>query len=120
MADINLRTANNPESDVVQNLPRPIRIFDQICMKSGDMVMQSELVASWAKDQHLAFIGDSDAFSVCVTYLQKRGILEYGPFKIVVYDYERFCSAAADVSESRFQRAVPSQDTKHPVSLVRH
>ena len=94
MADIDLRAAINAVSDVVQNRPRPIRIFDQIYMKSGDMVMQSELVASWAKDKHLAFIGDGDAISVCVAYLQKRGILEYGPSKIVVYDFdERICSA---------------------------
>jgi len=94
LADIDLRAAINAVSDVVQNRPRPIRIFDQIYMKSGDMVMQSELVASWAKDKHLAFIGDGDAISVCVAYLQKRGILEYGPSKIVVYDFdERICSA---------------------------
>ena len=33
------------------------REFDQIYMKSGDMVLQSEFVASWADRKRLAFIG---------------------------------------------------------------
>jgi len=43
--DIDLRAAINAVSDVVQNRPRPLREMDQIYMKTGDMVMQSELVA---------------------------------------------------------------------------
>ncbi len=69
---IDLRSAMNAISDVVQNRPRPLREFDQIYMKAGDMVMQSEFVAKWAHDKRLAFIGDGDAISVCVAYLQKR------------------------------------------------
>jgi len=44
--DIDLKAAINAVSDVVQNRPRPLREFDQIYMKTGDMVMQSEFVAS--------------------------------------------------------------------------
>jgi len=63
-------------------------------MKAGDMVLQSELVARWADGKKLAFIGDGDAISVCVAYLQKRNILSYGPSEIVVFDFdERICSA---------------------------
>lgn len=92
--DIDLKAAINAISDVVQNRPRPLRILDQIWMKSGDMVLQSELVAHWAQDKRVAFIGDGDAISVCVAYLHKRGILGYGPSKIVVYDFdERICGA---------------------------
>src|SRR5262249_54999116 len=44
--------------------------------------------------KRLAFIGDGDAISVCVAYLKKRGIIDYGPSKIVVYDFdERICNA---------------------------
>ena len=60
---IDLRAAMNAISDVVQNRPRPLRDFDQIYMKTGDMVMQSELVADWADERRLAFIGDGDAIS---------------------------------------------------------
>ena len=39
---IDLREAVNAISDVVQNRPRPLREFDQIYMKTGDMVLQGE------------------------------------------------------------------------------
>jgi N4-bis(aminopropyl)spermidine synthase len=79
---------------VVQNRPRPMREFDQIYMKTGDMVMQSEFVASWANKKRLAFIGDGDSISVCVAYLHARGILNYGPSMTTVFDFdERMVSA---------------------------
>ncbi len=94
MADIDLHAAVNAVSDVVQNRPRPLREFDQIYMKTGDMVLQSEFVARWADGKRLAFIGDGDAISVCVSYLHHRGILPYGPSEIVVFDFDqRICNA---------------------------
>src|SRR6266542_2110143 len=96
MADIeiDLRAAINAVSDVVQNRPRPLREFDQIYMKTGDMVLQSEFIARWADGRELAFIGDGDAISVCVAYLKAREIFTYGPSRIVVYDFdERICNA---------------------------
>jgi predicted methyltransferase len=92
--EIDLRSAINAISDVVQNRPRPIRELDQIYMKTGDMVLQSEFVAKWADGKRLAFIGDGDAISVCVAYLQKRNIVSYGPSEIVVFDFdERVCGS---------------------------
>ncbi len=85
---IDLRAAMNAISDVVQNRPRPLRELDQIYMKAGDMVMQSEFIAKWANNKRLAFIGDGDAISVCVAYLQQRGIIDYGPSKITVFDFD--------------------------------
>ncbi|MBN9669478.1 bis-aminopropyl spermidine synthase family protein [Roseibium aggregatum] len=85
---VDLRMALNAVSDVVENRPRPIRIFDQIHMKSGDMVMQSEIVANWSDGKKLAFIGDGDAISVCVAYLQVRNVLHFGPKEIVVFDFD--------------------------------
>lgn len=96
MADteIDLRQAINAVSDVVQNRPRPLREFDQIYMKTADMVLQSEFVARWAEGKRLAFVGDGDAISVCVAYLHHREILPYGPSEIVVFDFdERICNA---------------------------
>ena len=91
---IDFRAAVNAISDVIQNRPRPLRLFDQIYMKAGDMVLQSEFVARWARDRKLAFIGDGDAISVCVAYLKARGIIDYGPSEIVVFDFdERICNA---------------------------
>ncbi|MDQ3729414.1 MAG: bis-aminopropyl spermidine synthase family protein [Actinomycetota bacterium] len=92
--EIDLRAAVNAVSDVVQNRPRPLREFDQIYMKTGDMVMQSEFVARWADGKRLAFIGDGDAISVCTAYLHHREILSYGPSRVVVFDFdERICQA---------------------------
>jgi N4-bis(aminopropyl)spermidine synthase len=99
--EIDLRAAINAISDVVQNRPRPLREFDQIYMKTGDMVLQSELVARWAKGKRLAFIGDGDAIGCCVAYLQRRGILDYGPSEIAIFDFdERMCSAVTRFADS--------------------
>jgi N4-bis(aminopropyl)spermidine synthase len=87
-SQIDLRAAINAISDVVQNRPRPLRVMDQIYMKTGDMVMQSEIVADWANGRRLAFIGDGDAISVCVAYLQRKGILDCGPSLIHVFDFD--------------------------------
>lgn len=87
--EIDLREAINAVSDVIQNRPRPLREFDQIYMKAGDMVLQSEFVADWARDKRLAFIGDGDAISVCVAYLHAREILGYGPAKVVTFDFDQ-------------------------------
>ncbi len=91
---IDLREAINAISDVIVNRPRPIRQLDQIYMKAGDMVLQSEFIARWAQGKKLAFIGDGDAISVCVAYLHQRGIIKYGPSQITVFDFdERICNA---------------------------
>nr|WP_254919090.1 bis-aminopropyl spermidine synthase family protein [Oceanicola sp. 22II-s10i] len=78
----------NAVSDVIQNRPRPLREFDQIYMKAGDMVMQSEFVARWTDGKRLVFVGDGDAISVCVSYLKSREVLEYGPSKVMVLDFD--------------------------------
>ncbi|TMQ10359.1 MAG: putative methyltransferase [Deltaproteobacteria bacterium] len=92
--EIDWRTATNAISDVIQNRPLPLRIFDQIHMKAGDMVVQSQIVARWADGKRLAFIGDGDGISICVPFLKTQGILNYGPTEVMVYDFdERVCSA---------------------------
>lgn len=93
-AEIDLREAMNAVSDVIQNRPRPLREFDQIYMKAGDMVMQSEFIAQWANGKRLAFIGDGDAISICAIYLRTREIFPYGPSHVTVFDFdERICNA---------------------------
>ena len=52
------------------------------------MVMQSEFIASWADGKRIAYIGDGDAISVCVAYLNARGILGYGPAMTTVFDFD--------------------------------
>lgn len=97
---IDWRAAVNAVSDVVQNRPRPLREFDQIYMKTGDMVLQSEFVARWADGERLAFIGDGDAIGICVAFLHSRGIVDYGPTEIRVFDFdERICGAVKRFAE---------------------
>jgi predicted methyltransferase len=91
---IDLRAAINAVSDVVQNRPSPLREFDQIYMKTGDMILQSEFIADWANGKRLAFIGDGDAISVCSMYLRHRDILDYAPEAVTVFDFDqRICNA---------------------------
>jgi predicted methyltransferase len=98
--EVDLRAAINAVSDVVQNRPRPIREFDQIYMKTGDMVMQSEFVSRWADGKRLAFIGDGDSISVCVAYLHARDILETCPSFTTVFDFdERIVNAVNRFAE---------------------
>ena len=86
--EIDLKAAINAISDVIQNRPRPLREFDQIYMKAADMVFQSELVSRWADGKRLAFVGDGDSISVCVAYLKARDIVDTGPSRITVFDFD--------------------------------
>lgn len=107
---VDLRKAINAVSDVVQNRPRPLRIFDQIHMKTGDMVLQSETMADWADGKRLAFIGDGDAISVCIAYLQARGVLNFGPSHITVFDFdERTVEAVMNFAD---RERIPNLDAK--------
>jgi|CXWL01.1.fsa_nt_gi hypothetical protein len=107
---VDLRKAINAVSDVVQNRPRPLRVFDQIHMKTGDMVLQSEMIADWADGKRLAFIGDGDAISVCVAYLQVREVLNFGPSHITVFDFdERTVEAVMNFAD---RERIPNLDAR--------
>jgi hypothetical protein len=107
---VDLRKAINAVSDVVQNRPRPLRVFDQIHMKTGDMVLQSEMIADWADGKRLAFIGDGDAISVCVAYLQVRDVLNFGPSHITVFDFdERTVEAVKNFAD---RERIPNLDAQ--------
>ena len=100
MAEINLKDTMNAVSDVIANRPQPLRQFDQIFMKAGDMVMQSEFVANWAHNKRLCFIGDGDGISICAALLKHRGIYSYGPCQITVLDFdERIVNSVKRIAE---------------------
>ncbi len=88
MTQIDLKETMNAISDVIANRPLPLRQFDQIFMKAGDMVMQSEFVAQWADDKRLCFIGDGDGISICTAVLKHREIYGYGPREVMVLDFD--------------------------------
>jgi len=81
-------TAMNAISEVIMNRPQPLRAFDQIYMRAGDMVRQAIRVGEWAQGSNLAFIGDGDGIALSVAMLMKHGIIENGPQKIKVFDFD--------------------------------
>ncbi len=85
---LDLRDALNTVSDVVQNRPIPIREFDQIYMKVGDMVIQSDYIARVFDNLDVIFIGDGDAISSSVMHLKNKGVINYGPNSVVVVDFD--------------------------------
>lgn len=87
-AQLDLRKAINAVSDVIQNRPQPLREFDQIYMKAGDMVLQTSLIAQRFAGRKLLFMGDGDSISLCLAYLVKQGIIEGGPDSILVLDFD--------------------------------
>jgi predicted methyltransferase len=87
-SQIDLRLAINAVSDVIQNRPLPLREFDQIYMKAGDMVLQTSLIAQRFDGRRLIFIGDGDSICLCLAYLRKREILDVGPSEILLLDFD--------------------------------
>jgi predicted methyltransferase len=85
---MDLRLAINAVSDVIQNRPLPLREFDQIYMKAGDMVLQTSLIADRFDGRRLIFVGDGDSICLCLAYLMKRKILDTGPSEILLLDFD--------------------------------
>lgn len=87
-SQLDLRRAINAVSDVIQNRPLPLREFDQIYMKAGDMVLQTSLIAQRFADRRLVFMGDGDSICLCLAYLMSREVLESGPSEILLLDFD--------------------------------
>lgn len=83
-----LKFALNALSDIVNNRPLPLREFDQIYMKIGDMVVYTEFLARLFEGQKLVFVGDGDAIGLSLAHLVNEGVLSYGPSKITVLDFD--------------------------------
>src|SRR5438105_1182336 len=88
MSSINLRESLNAISEVIINRPKPIREFDQIYMRAGDMLLQAEHVSRLFDDKEIIFIGDGDSIGLCLIYLHAKGILSMGPKHVHVLDFD--------------------------------
>jgi predicted methyltransferase len=88
MPVLDLRRCLNAISDVVNNRPRPIRKFDQIFMKTADMLLQTEHVGNVFEGKRVVFIGDGDAIGLCLVHLHNSRLLEHGPTKVHVLDFD--------------------------------
>jgi N4-bis(aminopropyl)spermidine synthase len=85
---LDLRTALNAISDVTENRPLPLREFDQIYMKAGDMVVHTEFVARQFHDRDVVFVGDGDAIGLSIAHFMGQGLLDRGPRHITVVDFD--------------------------------
>lgn len=86
--DVDLRSALNSLSDVVQNRPLPLREFDQIYMKIGDLAIHADFAARRFKNRHVVFVGDGDAVGLAMAHLIKEKIIREGPSKITILDFD--------------------------------
>jgi predicted methyltransferase len=85
---IDFRAAMNALSDVVQNRPVPLREFDQIYMKVGDMLVHAEWLARKFRDRRVVFVGDGDAVGLAMMHLKHEGVIDYGPKHVTVLDFD--------------------------------
>ncbi len=85
---IDLRECLNAISDVVNNRPEPLRLFDQIYMKTADMLLQTEHVGRWLDGKEIVCIGDGDAIGLCLVHLHNCGLLAQSPKTVQVLDFD--------------------------------
>ncbi|MFI5396696.1 MAG: bis-aminopropyl spermidine synthase family protein [Candidatus Binatia bacterium] len=85
---LDLRLALNALSDVVANRPSPLREFDQIYMKFGDLVVHAEFMARRLRDQRVVFVGDGDAVGLSLAHLLNEKVFEHGPSRMTVLDFD--------------------------------
>ena len=88
MATFDLRKSLNAISDVVNNRQPPLREFDQIYMKSADMLLQTEHASRVFHERDVVFIGDGDAIGLCLVHLNKLGHLDKAPRHVHVLDFD--------------------------------
>jgi N4-bis(aminopropyl)spermidine synthase len=73
---------------VVNNRPHPLREFDQIFMKTADMLLQTEHVGRLFEGRRVVLIGDGDAIGLCLGHLHSQNLIEHGPKTVHVMDFD--------------------------------
>jgi predicted methyltransferase len=70
------------------NRPLPLREFDQIYMKTGDLVVHAELMARRFDGRKIVFVGDGDAIGLAIVHLMNEKVIDYGPSHVTVLDFD--------------------------------
>ena len=78
----------NAISDVVNNRPAPLREFDQIYMKTADMLLHAEHASRCFENRRVVFVGDGDAIGLCLVHLKKLDLLPQGPASVHILDFD--------------------------------
>jgi N4-bis(aminopropyl)spermidine synthase len=91
-------TEVNEVERVLSARPVPLREYDQIPMRAGDLLRQVKLMAPYLQDKYVAFVGDSDCTSLLLGLLIKTG--SPGPRGMLVLDFDdRLLSSMSNFAE---------------------
>lgn len=85
---VDIHTTLNLISDVLVNRPAPLREFDQIYMRLGDMLLHVDHISHWFHDRRVVFIGDGDAVGLAMMHLYAQGQVAHGPQSVHVLDFD--------------------------------
>ena len=85
---VDIRTTLNLISEVLVNRPAPLREFDQIYMRAGDMALHVDHIAEWLHNRNVVFIGDGDATGLTLIHLLANNQIRFGPKKIHILDFD--------------------------------
>ena len=112
-----MREALNAISAVINNRPSPIREFDQIYMKTGDMLLQTEFICNWFAEKEVTFIGDGDSIALSAMFLAKEGIVQHAPKKILVLDFDERIVNAINSFSGRYKLNIAAKlyNVAHPL-----
>lgn len=72
---------------VIKNRPKPVRKYDQIYMKSTDMLKQLHFIKKYIIDRRMVFLGDDDGMSMLIALFSFFGHIS-SPKSIRVLDFD--------------------------------
>jgi predicted methyltransferase len=85
---VDIHTTLNLISEVLINRPAPLREFDQIYMRAGDMLLHVDHICHWFDNRNIVLVGDGDAAGLALIYLCAERQLSCGPRSIHVLDFD--------------------------------
>lgn len=85
---VDIHRTLNVISNVLVNRPAPLREFDQIYMRAGDLLLHVDHICKWFNGRDVVFVGDGDATGLALMHLFAEGLLTYGPKSIHVLDFD--------------------------------
>lgn len=80
---------------VAQARPEALRIYDQIPMRSRDLLRQVTLIAPYLAGKFIVFMGDYDSTSLLIGLLVKRGSIP-SPKSMLLLDFDERLLSVAD------------------------
>ena len=85
---VDMHLTMNLLSEVIVNRPPPLREFDQIYMRAGDMLYHVDHISSFYHDREVVFVGDGDAIALALCHLGRHKQVAYLPASVHVLDFD--------------------------------